>query len=107
MNYEMELEEFTFLYNKLYLNYVLAEICEIEYYDEIGKFLNDAVNNVDDETESKGNNKKRALIKFFNSNKENIGFKGNIFLERSGSDIYCELQKYYEEALNENDNDEY
>lgn len=97
--YEMDLAEYVKLYDKLMMNLVMVQNEDIEYFDEINDFLNDAAYDADIEL-YEGRNKRRTLIRFFKINND-IGYHGNIFLDKSGTEIYYQLQELYEEVLNE------
>lgn len=102
--YEIKLEEYITLYDNLMMNLIMVQNKDIEFFDKIKYFINEADYNSGLDYKE-GRRKIRALIKFFKAN-QNIGYSGNIFLDKSGAEIYYQLKEFYEEVLNEEYNEE-
>ena len=100
---DMDLLNYVDNYDKLVMNFIIAQDTDIEYYDEINEFIEKCDYIAEDNlipTTDRARHRK-ALIKFF---KEFcIGYNGNIFLEKSGTEIWIKLQELYQEVLNEED----
>lgn len=101
----MGIEEYVDKCEKLTMNLIIAESHDIEYYDEISEFIEDAKHIVSSgiEEDIENNRKRKTLIKFFEE--FNIGYDGNIFLEKTGTEIWIKLQELYQEVLNEEESE--
>ena len=97
--YDMDLREYATLYDMLVMNLTMVQDEDIEFFDEISDFIDGAAYYNADVDCYEGRYKRSALIKFFKINK-NIGYHGNIFLDKSGTEIYYQLREFYEEAVN-------
>lgn len=98
----MGVEEYTDLYDKMMMNLIMVQNKDIEYFDEINNFLKDAAQGSTIKYDESAR-KRVALTKFFKIHKNDIGYDGNIFLEKSGTEIWIQLQELYQEVLNEED----
>lgn len=100
---DMDLLVYADNYDKLVMNLIIVQGADIEYYDEINEFIEKCNYVAEDNlipTSDRARYRK-ALIKFF---KEFcVGYDGNIFLEKSGTEIWIKLQELYQEVLNEED----
>ena len=97
----MDLVDYAKKYDDLVMNLIMVDESDVEYIDEIKEFVESAnymiSNNIVDTLDARSH--REALIRFFNETK--IGYDGNIFKEKSGTEIWLRLQELYEEVLNE------
>lgn len=101
----MDLREYVDMYDKIMTNLIIAKD-QIEFWDEIYDFckFGDALeNDLIYDNQLKCEYTRKTLIKFINLHKSEINLQTNIFLNRTGSEIWYEIMKLYEEVFNEED----